>query len=143
MIRRALELRDALDTYAIKLNVSKDVFDQETFQEDYLSKDEQNALEIIKLQLEPLFNITKNLEGNAKLKDTVGKASHSVLWEVLPVFEYILSHFEKLEKKAKVGDFQEHPGIQSSITLTQNKAQEYYAKTDVSVAQIASLVLHP
>ena len=40
MIWRALELRDALDTYAVKLNVSKDVFDQETFREDYLSEDE-------------------------------------------------------------------------------------------------------
>ena len=81
------------------------MFDQETFQEDYLSKNKQNALKIIKLQLELLFNITKNLEGNVKLKDTIGKASYSTLQEVLPVFEYILSHFKKLEKKAKVGDF--------------------------------------
>ena len=69
------------------------------------------------MQLEPLFNITKNLEGNTKLKDAIGKALYGALWEVLPVFEYILSYFEKLEKKAKVGDFWEHPGIQSSITL--------------------------
>ena len=31
MIRRALELREALDTYAAKLHMSKEAFDQETF----------------------------------------------------------------------------------------------------------------
>jgi hypothetical protein len=30
---------------------------------------------------------------------------------VLPVFEFLLSYFEKLEKKAKAGDFNEYPGI--------------------------------
>ena len=39
MILRALELRDALDVYAAKLSVSKDVLDVETFQNDYLSQD--------------------------------------------------------------------------------------------------------
>jgi hypothetical protein len=40
MIRRALELREALDTYAAKLHMSKEAFDQETFEQDYLSDEE-------------------------------------------------------------------------------------------------------
>jgi hypothetical protein len=40
MICRALELREALDVYVLRLNISKDAFDQETFTEDYLSDDE-------------------------------------------------------------------------------------------------------
>jgi len=39
MIRRALELQEALDTYAAKLSVSKDVLDLETFNDDYLTAD--------------------------------------------------------------------------------------------------------
>jgi len=57
------------------------------------------------------------LEGNYDLKDEVRKASYSALWEVLPIFEFLLSYFEKLEKKAKARDFDEYPGIQSLITL--------------------------
>jgi hypothetical protein len=40
MIKRALTLRDALDTYSLKLRVSKDPLDIETFHEDYLTGDE-------------------------------------------------------------------------------------------------------
>jgi len=36
MIRRALELREPLDTYATKLKVSADVIDQEVYNNDYL-----------------------------------------------------------------------------------------------------------
>jgi hypothetical protein len=40
MIVRALQLREALDTYAAKLRVSKDDLDQETFENDYLDETE-------------------------------------------------------------------------------------------------------
>ncbi len=143
MIRRALELQEALDTYAAKLSVSKDVLDLETFNDDYLTADKQTALEIIKQQLELLFLLTKSLEGNVDLEDGVCKASHGALWEILPVFDHVLSHFEQLEIQSKAGVFENHKGIQSSITLAWNKANTYYNKTDDSIAQIASTALHP
>jgi hypothetical protein len=37
MIIRALDLRDALDTYVIKLKVSKDTLDLKTYKQDYLT----------------------------------------------------------------------------------------------------------
>jgi hypothetical protein len=40
MIRRAIELQDALDIYALKLQKSGDAFDQETYDNDYLLKQE-------------------------------------------------------------------------------------------------------
>ena len=67
MILRALKLRDTLDIYATKLSVSKDVLDVETFQNDYLSQDEWETLVVIKDHLEPLFLLTKSLEGNVDL----------------------------------------------------------------------------
>jgi hypothetical protein len=59
------------------------------------------------------------------------------------VFEYILTHFESLDKRAKSGAFNNHPGIARSINLAWNKANDYYGKTDESVAWIASTVLNP
>jgi hypothetical protein len=68
------------------------------------------------------------------LKDGVCKASYKALWEILPVMEHVLSHFEGLEKQAKAGDFNHHPGIQNSITEAWNKANSYYTKTGASIA---------
>ena len=50
------------------------------------------------------------------------------------MFKYILTHFEGLDKRAKVGDFDNHPGITRSINLAWNKANDYYGKTDELVA---------
>jgi hypothetical protein len=48
MIRRALELKEALDIYATKLRVSSDELNAETYKEDYLSPPEWDALQLIK-----------------------------------------------------------------------------------------------
>lgn len=142
MIRRALELKDALDAYCFKFRFSTDDEDKELFEKDYLSQDEWKTLEVIKEQLEPLFYITKGLEGNANIDEDAGKASHGALWEQLPLLEHVLTHFEGLEKQAKAGKFNKHRGIQSSITLAWQKTQVYYEKTDASIAWMASLVLY-
>jgi hypothetical protein len=97
MIVRALLLREALDMYAIKLRVSKDEEDRETFEQDYLDKNEWHTLELIKEHLEVLFRTTKSLKGNTKLKEGARKSSNGALWELLPVFDYILKHFKELQ----------------------------------------------
>jgi hypothetical protein len=79
MICRALELKDALNTYVAQLRVLKEALDKETFDQDYLLEEEWISLEMIKDQLEPLFRLTKDLEGNADLKDSIYKASHGSL----------------------------------------------------------------
>ena len=79
MITRALHLREALDLYANKLRGSIEELDQETFEYDYLTPQEWKALELIKDQLEPLFRLTKDLEGNHDLKDGARKASYGAL----------------------------------------------------------------
>jgi hypothetical protein len=40
MIRRALELKDALNTYAAQLRVLKEALNKETFNQDYLLGEE-------------------------------------------------------------------------------------------------------
>ena len=111
MIRRALELQEALDIYALKLHRNSDAFDQETYDNDYLSEQEQKALIIIKDQLTLLFYLTKELEGNIDLSEGGGKASYRALWEVLPMLEEVLDHFEGLEKQAKNSDFDDYLSI--------------------------------
>jgi hypothetical protein len=59
------------------------------------------------------------------------------------MLEHILSHFENLQKQAVASYFNNHRGIQESITLAWNKTTDYYKKTDASIAWIALLVLHP
>ena len=143
MIRRAIELKPALIHYARELNVSNDDYDLEISANDFISTAEWETLELMMGQLEPLFRFTKDLEGNADLQEAGGKASHGALWEILPVFDRILSHFEDLEQRAKRGEFNNHAGIQNSITLAWQKAQDYYNKTDASIAWMAALVFHP
>ncbi len=108
MIRRGLELRESLDTYALQLIRSKDPFDLETAHQDYLSDDEWNTLTVIRDQLYPIFALTKDLEGNPDLKDGILKASYGALQEVLLALEHVLKHFEELERQAKAGAFKDH-----------------------------------
>lgn len=81
-----------------------------------------------------MFLCTKELEGNAQLKEGALKASHGSLWELLPVFEHVLKYLEDLQTGATRGDFNVYKGIQSSIALAWMKTTEYYKKTDASIA---------
>jgi hypothetical protein len=129
--------------YAAQLRGSRDNLDQETYNQDYISDDEWQTLGIIKKQLKPLYKCTKDLEGNATLQERAGRASYGTLWELLPVFDFILNHFKQLEIRAKRGEFNNSPRIQSLIILAWNKTSEYYQKTDASIAWMAAVVLHP
>lgn len=140
---RALQLREAIDAYVSKLRSSLNETDRDVFQNDFLDQFEWETIGIIKIQLEPLYRITKSLEGNASLSEGAMKSFNSSLWEVLPAFEYLLQHFEKLQTQCEQSDFDAYPRIQSSVTHAWNKTNEYYTRTDTSIAWVASMVLHP
>ena len=74
-----LNLYEALDMYTAKLRVSADALNTKTFEYNYLSDNEQKALEFIKDQLQLLFLLTKELESNAEDNTRVYKASHGKL----------------------------------------------------------------
>jgi hypothetical protein len=48
MIRQALKLKESLNLYALKLQVSKDLYNIKTYKDNYLLKDKWKALAIIK-----------------------------------------------------------------------------------------------
>ena len=85
--------------------------DKEICEKDYFNPTEQKTLEKICEHLQPLFLITKGLEGNADMDDGVCEASHGALWEQLLMLEHILEHFESLQKEAKAGKFNQYRGI--------------------------------
>jgi len=47
------------------------------------------------------------MEGNPDRFDPTS-SSHGALWELLPIFEELLDHFEDLEQQAKAGRFNNH-----------------------------------
>ena len=51
----------------------------EIYEYDYLTPDEWEIRKVIKEQLEPLFLITKDLEGNASLNEGACKPSRGCL----------------------------------------------------------------
>ena len=57
----------------------KKILDKETYLNNYLSDDDWRALKLIKEQLEPLFYLTKSLEGNTDLADGVCRVSYGAL----------------------------------------------------------------
>ena len=136
-------MRQALNEYAAILHVSTEAEDQEIFDNDYLSPEEWSTLEIIRDQLEPLFLLTKGLEGNAKMTEGALEPSYGALWEFLIVLEHIIAHFESLETQSKQHQFDDYEGIQQSITLAWQACLKWYRKTDDSMAWQASMMLHP
>ena len=50
MIKRDLLLRESLDIYAVKLRVSAEPVDQETYEQDYLNDDEWTALQLLEYE---------------------------------------------------------------------------------------------
>ena len=79
MIRRALELRHALQEYQRKLKSSQDNYDIETYGKDFITGDNWDVLELIYDHLSDLFYFIKDLEGNANIQEGAGKASHGSL----------------------------------------------------------------
>jgi len=79
MIRRAFELQAALNAYTAELSVSKEDYDSDVYNNDFLTSSDWSDLTLIQEHLEPLFLLTKSLEGNADLTEGVQKPSYSAL----------------------------------------------------------------
>ncbi|KAF7577972.1 Dimer-Tnp-hAT domain containing protein [Pyrenophora tritici-repentis] len=78
--------------------------------------------------LEPLKYATKRLEGRSK------DGKYGAIYEVIPVFEYVLS-------KLEAGRAQDHLNV--NLRAAWSKANDYYNKLDDSPAYYAAVCLHP
>lgn len=94
--------------------------------------------------LEPLKITTKRLEGRGKHHSS----NFGAIYEVLPVFEYLLDQLEKLAEPYADVVFDAHeeaPEDHLHINLRNAwvKAEEYYRKLDDSPVYYAATCLHP
>lgn len=91
--------------------------------------------------LQPLKEATKRLEGRGN------SGRFGAIYEVLPVFEYLLHEFEQRSRPYEVVDY-ELPGapedhVAINVKAAWMKINEYYQKLDESPVYYAACCLHP
>jgi hypothetical protein len=92
--------------------------------------------------LKPLKAATKRLEGHGN------SGRFGAIAEIIPVFKYILNYYEQRIKVYEAVDYnaydkapEDHLAI--NLRAAWAKANEYYAKLDLSLVYYAAIVLHP
>ncbi|KAG9382681.1 hypothetical protein A1F94_006602 [Pyrenophora tritici-repentis] len=126
-IERATKLHGAFDRY-MEHHIKSVAFNEK--RSEY-----QNCLK-------PLKIATKRLEGRGKV------GSFGAIYEVLPVFEYILRNLEELAQPWIDVDFNAHneapeDHLHINLRAAWNKADAYYNKLDDSPVYYAATCLHP
>jgi hypothetical protein len=125
-ISRALLLKPRIVAFLIQY--------AEDLEEDLLTEEDWQQLEIIVEVLKPFHVITVHLEGRAE------EGHHGSVWEVLPAIESLIEHLDTMKLKYPQCS---HSEISISINLAWSKLDEYYKKLDDSPAYAAALILHP
>jgi hypothetical protein len=92
--------------------------------------------------LRPLKEATKRLEARGKL------GSFGAIYEVIPVFEYVLGAYEAILRTYDHIDFNAHPEapedhLAINLKAAWLKATSYYSKLDLSPAYYSAVCLHP
>jgi hypothetical protein len=91
--------------------------------------------------LQPLKSVTKRLEGRSK------SGRFGAIYEVLPVFEYLLSEFEQRYKPYKLFDYKATGAPEDHLAINLKAAwgnlNNYYNRLDESPVYYAATTLHP
>jgi hypothetical protein len=85
-IERGLRLKRAIQLFLLDFH--------QPLQKDLLTEEDWDQLKDIVEALQPFHNVTKRLEGEAET------GSHGVIWEALPMFDYLMTRIET--EKAKL-----------------------------------------
>jgi hypothetical protein len=95
--------------------------------------------------LKPIKDEARKLEGS------IG-SNHGAIWQVLPAFERLLTHFENLRRQYPPLETipsqddelltTEHH-FSTNINLAWQKLDDYYTKTDATPLYVTAVVLHP
>jgi hypothetical protein len=91
--------------------------------------------------LKPLKDATKRVEGRGK------GGRFGAIYEVIPVFEYLMETFEARVRQYERVNFNQHDGPEDHLAINfsaaWDKLSEYYGKLDESPAYFAACALHP
>lgn len=138
MIKRALELRSAIELYQSRWQKPKNDPNHRDLTKDFLSADDWAELERFYEFLKPFYVLTKTMEGTANKPDTEG--GHGAVWETLKIMDYI---FIKFKRAAEDTQLEETSHFKSGIDCGWAKLEEYYVKSDITPVYRAALALHP
>ncbi|KAI1508853.1 hypothetical protein Ptr86124_012152 [Pyrenophora tritici-repentis] len=91
--------------------------------------------------LKPLKDATKRLEGRGKC------GRFGAIYEVIPVFEFLMGRFEQRLRQYERVDFEQREAPEDHISINfraaWEKLNDYYSKLDDSSAYFAACALHP
>ncbi|XP_044714576.1 transposase-like protein [Hirsutella rhossiliensis] len=138
MIRRALELRSAIELYQSRWQKLRNDVDRRDITKDFL-----NATDWVELQrffdfLKPFHILTQTMEGNASKDGAEG--GHGAVWETLKTMDYL---FIKFKQAAELTRHEDASHFKSGIDCGWAELEDYYLKTDRSPVYRAALALHP
>ena len=166
MIERALKLRESIDEYIFKETAKWTEYEMRwqaknshrskppkkkkrpSILDDQLSADDWHTLTQYHRILKPLKEATMQLQGQ------VGRHGH--IWEVLPIFQQLLEHLERvkdlytIDNETEVSqaypeavELQQEHHFKFNVNLASQKLNEYYERLDETPVYTAALVLHP
>ncbi|KAL5583913.1 hypothetical protein FOVSG1_015264 [Fusarium oxysporum f. sp. vasinfectum] len=138
MIKRALELRSAIELYQSRWQKPKNDPVHRDLTKDFLSAVDWAELERFHDFLKPFYILTKTMEGNASKPGAEG--GHGAVWETLKTMDYL---FVKFKQAAEETQFEEPSHFKSGIDCGWAKLEDYYIKTDRTPIYRAALALHP
>jgi hypothetical protein len=84
--------------------------------------------------LKPLMLVTKKLEGYPR------QGRNGLMWEVLPCYEFLLNHLERLMEQYRHDPDED---LKLNIQLGWQKLNEYYTKLDDTEVYVAAVAFHP
>ena len=150
MIERALQLKEAVERFIdqeiddFERNARRSARGQiasaskrPSIVDDNLSSDDWFVLTEYKRILEPLWEATMMLEGDAI------EGRNGAIWEVLPAYEFILQQFYDLDERYKQDPEENAWNFHTSLQLGIQKLDDYYRLLDETPAYLAAVVLHP
>ena len=150
MINRALHLKDAVDRFidreasehyqstriASRSQNSLPGTQQPSILDDTLTTEDWEILKHYQAILKPIWESTMKLEGDAL------QGRDGAMWEVLPVFEFMLEKFYSISARLDRSNEAEHL-LYTSLELGIQKLDDYYKLLDDTPAYMAAVVLHP
>ncbi|EXU94816.1 hAT family dimerization domain protein [Metarhizium robertsii] len=138
MIKRALELRSAIELYQSRWQKPRNDPNHRDLTKDFLNAADWVELERFYEFLKPFYILTKTMEGNANKPGAEG--GHGAVWETLKTMDYLFIKFKQAAYETRLEDASH---FKSGIDCGWAKLEDYYVKSDRTPVYRAALALHP
>lgn len=141
MIKRALQLRPAIEYFFFRYEDPSDKSNEYNLQADALTDQDWKELEALIKLLQPFKRLTKHMEGVANKFGQEG--SHGAIWETLKSMDYMFSHLKQSADAIAADPVQYPQSYAIRVDAGFLKLRKYYKLTDETAIYRAAMVLHP